>query len=66
MNIVLADCEEFRRVKAKGEVKAGQNEQEDKRYFSLSLFSFFPPLQLGSVETCVHCEDGGSIDRMNE
>jgi len=46
MNVVLADCEEFRKVKAKGgKVKAGQPEQEDKRLssisLSISLLSFF-------------------------
>jgi len=42
MNVVLADCEEFRKVKAKGgKVKAGQPEQEDKRLSSISLLSFF-------------------------
>lgn len=37
MNIVLADCEEFRKVKAKGKVKTGQPEQEDKRTLGLVL-----------------------------
>jgi len=37
MNLVLADCEEFRKVKAKGKVKTGQPEQEDRRALGLVL-----------------------------
>jgi len=45
MNIVLADCEEFRKVKAKGKAKPGQTEQLEKRLvscrFSILISIFF-------------------------
>ncbi|KAH8556474.1 hypothetical protein BGW37DRAFT_417211 [Umbelopsis sp. PMI_123] len=37
MNLVLADCEEFRRVKSKGKVPEGQPEQEEKRTLGLVI-----------------------------
>jgi small nuclear ribonucleoprotein B and B' len=37
MNLVLADTEEFRKVKAKGKAKAGQPEQEEKRTLGLII-----------------------------
>jgi small nuclear ribonucleoprotein B and B' len=37
MNLVLADCEEFRKVKAKGKVPEGQPEQEEKRMLGLII-----------------------------
>ncbi len=37
MNIVLGDCEEFRKIRSKGKAKTTQIEQEDKRSLGLVL-----------------------------
>lgn len=37
MNLVLSDCEEFRKVKSKGKVPEGQAEHEEKRTLGLVI-----------------------------
>ena len=37
MNIVLGDCEEYRKIKPKGKGKEGKNEIEEKRTLGLVL-----------------------------
>lgn len=37
MNLVLADCEEFRKVKSKGKAPEGQSELEQKRTLGLVI-----------------------------
>jgi len=48
MNVVMGDCEEYRKIKTKSKGKTGQIEHEEKRFFffllflsSLFLFSLF-------------------------